>query len=68
VITVANKKNYNGLNGKIGGLAVKGMIREVERQMVAGKTISAAPSSPQEAESLMKIRMENKQSAQNAKN
>lgn len=57
---------YMGLSGKIGGLAVKGMIQEVEQQMAAGRHISAAPGSREEADLLHAVRHENAESAKRA--
>lgn len=59
--------NFQGLSGKIGGLAVKGMIREAEERMANGEHISAAPNNPDEAAQLQRVKAENKQSGQTAK-
>lgn len=56
---MSNSK-YHGLRGKIGGLAVKGMIRDVEQKMAEGYPVSAAPTSQAEAEHLEKIRQANR--------
>lgn len=58
-----NSGQYNGLSGTIGGLAVKGMIRDVEQAMMNGATISAAPSSQDEADLLEQVKEENRRSA-----
>ena len=57
---MAKKGEFRGLGGKIAGNAVKGMIREVEQRMASGEVISAAPSSPEEADLLKQVREENK--------
>lgn len=49
--------------GKIGGLAVKNMIEEVEQRMAAGEHVNAAPTSSAEADLLRQVKEENRKSA-----
>lgn len=58
---------YQGLSGKIGGLAVKGMIREAEERMVNGEHFSATSDSPEEAAQLQRVKAENERSGQTAR-
>ncbi len=58
--------NFRGISGKIGGLAVKGMIRDVEQRMANGEHISAAPNSEEEAAVLQQVKAANEQSGQSA--
>lgn len=59
-------KNYEQI-GKVGGHVVKSMIEEVEEKMAAGEHVSAAPSSPAEAELLNDVKRENRESAERAR-
>lgn len=59
---MSKNRNFHGLSGKIGGLAVKGMIQSVEEDMAEGKQVSAAPSSPEEAEHLKNVKEANTKS------
>ncbi len=63
---MSKKKNYAGLSGKIGGLAVKGMIRDVEQRLMNGEHIPAGASSPEEAAELAETRRKNQESAEQA--
>lgn len=46
---MSKKGQYTGLRGKIGGLAVKGMIRNIEQQMANGMQINAGPNNLNDA-------------------
>lgn len=58
--------NSKGIPGKMGGLAVKNMIEDVEKRMANGEQVSAAPSSPEEAALLQQVKAENKNSSHSA--
>ena len=53
--------------GKIGGPVVRHMIEEVEKEMAAGKHLSAKPSGKAEAKTLQNVREENQNSAAQTK-
>lgn len=54
------------MSGKMGGMAVQSMVKEMEKRMAAGEHVSAAPTDSAEAELLHWVKQENEQSARNA--
>lgn len=59
---MSKNKGFTGLSGKIGGLAVKGMIADVEAKMAAGEVIDTGPANAAEAEHLQHVRSANQKS------
>lgn len=55
---------FQGSSGKIGGLAVKGMIRDTEQRMANGESVITGPESPEERAHLQQVKAANERNGQ----
>lgn len=59
-------ENFQEFTGKMGGLKVKGMIKDIEQKMANGLEVSAAPVNQEEEKHLKYVREANQKSSENA--